>query len=123
MSATARRLHCHACCLALLVAGCGDIAKLPEQADTGSAPNYTYTGPTHLRYVGRYLANDSSHPVFKYFDADSTELRAPLSATDLKAVASVRITLVVRATTNLPVGDVTLVDQVRLPNVEYQTTS
>jgi len=35
----------------------------------------------------------------------------------------VKITLIVRTTTNLPVGNVTLVDQVRLPNVEYQTTS
>ena len=95
--------------------------QVPDAASV--APNYTYTGASQLRYVGRYLANTSSQPVFQYFDADGTQLTPPLSSSDLLAVASVKITLVVRTTTNLPVGNVTLVDQVRLPNVEYQTTS
>ena len=95
--------------------------QVPDAASV--APNYTYTGTAKLRYVGRYLANTALQPVFQYYDGAGTELHAPLVAGDLLAVASVKITLVVRTTTNLPVGNVTLVDQVRLPNVEYQTTS
>lgn len=85
------------------------------------APDYTYTGTPKLRYVGRYLANSAAQPVFEYLDADGTKLTTPLSSADLLAVASVKITLVVRATSSLAVGNITLVDQVRLPNVEYQS--
>ncbi len=95
--------------------------QVPDAASV--APNYTYTGTAKLRYVGRYLANTASQHVFQYYDGAGTELAVPLASGDLLAVASVKITLVVRTTTNLPVGNVTLVDQVRLPNVEYQTTS
>ena len=93
--------------------------------DAGSvAPNYTYTGTARLRYVGRYLvnANTPAEAVFKYFDSEGTELAAPLSNADLLAVASVKITLIVRSSSTLSHGNVTLVDQVRLPNVEYQST-
>ncbi len=94
--------------------------RLPDAASV--APNYTYTGTPKLRYVGRYLANTSAQPVFEYLDADGTLLPVPLSSADRRAVASVRITLIVKATTKLAVGETTLVDQVRLPNVDYQTT-
>ena len=93
------------------------------------APDYTYTGTPTLRYVGRYLANSTTppvQPVFEYLDSDGTQLSTPgtpLSSTDLLAVASVKIELVVRAASSLPVGNITLVDQVRLPNVEYQSPS
>ena len=91
--------------------------------DAGTiAPNYTYTGAAKLRYVGRYLANTNAQPVFQYVDDTGTTLPAPLSAADRLAVASVKITVVVRTTTKLPVGDVTLVDQVRLPNLDFQQT-
>ena len=91
---------------------------------TSVPPDYTYTGTPKLRYVGRYLANSTTppvQPVFEYLDADGTKLTTPLSSADLLAVASVKITLVVRATSSLSVGNITLVDQVRLPNVEYQS--
>ncbi len=94
--------------------------KTPDASSV--APDYTYTGPASLRYVGRYLANTSAQPVFQYFDDAGTELPVPVSAADRLAVNSVKITLVVRSTTHLPVGNVTLVDQVRLPNVDYQET-
>lgn len=98
------------------------IAEVRDPDASSVAPNYTYTGPARLRYVGRYLANTNAQPVFEYLDADGTLLPVPLSAADRLAVDSVRITLVVKATTTLPVGQTTLVDQVRLPNVDYQTT-
>ncbi len=92
--------------------------------DAGSvAPNYTYSGSPKIRYVGRYLANPPSQPVFEYFDDAGTKLTTPVSAADRLAISSVRITLAVRADTNLPNGTVTLEDQVRLPNVDYQATA
>jgi hypothetical protein len=87
------------------------------------APDYTYTGEPQLRYVGRYLANTPAQPVFEYFDDAGTRLTTPVSAEDQLAISSVRITLAVRASTKLPNGTVTLEDQVRLPNVDYQATA
>ncbi len=89
--------------------------------DSGSvAPNYTYTGPSSLRYVGQYVNNAVGQPIFDYYDVNNLKLTAPLSATGLLAVYSVQVTLVVRKQTTLPVRSVTLVNQVRLPNVDYQ---
>ncbi len=106
------------------VDGDNQILAATQAPDADSvAPDYTYSGPAKLRYVGRYLANAAAEPVFQYLDDAGTVLPTPLSADDLLAVASVRITLVVRSTTKLPVGNVTLQDQVRLPNVEYQSTA
>lgn len=99
------------------------LASMQAPDASSVAPDYTYTGPAKVRYVGRYLANTSAEPVFQYVDDAGTVLPTPLSADDLLAVSSVRITLVVRSTTHLPVGNVTLQDQVRLPNVEYQSTA
>lgn len=97
------------------------IASVTDPDAASVAPDYTYTGTAKLRYVGRYLANSPAQPVFEYVDADGTQLTTPLSSADLLAVASVKITLVVRAISSLSVGNITLVDQVRLPNVEYQS--
>ena len=89
--------------------------------DSGSvAPNYTYTGAAALRFVGRYVNNASSVPIFVYYDNAGTPLAAPLSSTDRLAVYSVKISLSIRKQTTLPVADTTLVNQVRLPNVDYQ---
>lgn len=97
------------------------IASVTTPDAASVAPDYTYTGTAKLRFVGRYLANSAAQPVFEYLDADGTQLTTPLSSADRLAVASVKITLVVRATSSLSVGNITLVDQVRLPNVEYQS--
>jgi hypothetical protein len=89
--------------------------------DTSSvAPDYTYTGTPTARYVGRYVANASNQPIFEYYDINGTKLTTPLNAAGLLAVYSVKITLVVRKQTTLPLRPVTLVNQVRLPNVDYQ---
>ena len=94
--------------------------------DAGSvSPNYTYTGTATPRYVGRYVTNTTSaQPIFQYFAQNSTTpMATPLSAADLLAVYSVKVTLVVRKQTTLPLRPVTLVNQVRLPNVDYQPPS
>ena len=99
--------------------------------DSGSvSPNYTYTGTAAPRYVGRFVTNTTTaQPIFQYFAQPdpvtgiARQLTAPLSATDLLAVYSVKVTLVVRKQTTLPLRPVTLVNQVRLPNVDYQPPS
>jgi hypothetical protein len=86
-------------------------------------PAYTYTGTPSQRFVGRYVANTVSQPIFRYFDSDGHELTAtPLSATDRLAVNSVQITLAIRRTTTFSIATTTLVNTVRLPNVDYQET-
>jgi hypothetical protein len=89
--------------------------------DAGSvAPNYTYTGTPTQRYVGRFVANATNQPLFEYYNANGAKLTTPLNAAGLLAVTSVRITLVVRKQTTLPLRPVTLVNRVRLPNVDFQ---
>jgi Tfp pilus assembly protein PilW len=84
------------------------------------APNYTYTGSPSLRFVGRYIANPVSQPIFEYYDINGAKLTTPLNAAGLLAVYSVKVTLSVRKQTTLPLRAVTVVNQVRLPNVDYQ---
>lgn len=99
-----------------------EIVSSSTAPDAASVPpNYTYTGTPKLRYVGRYLANPVGTAIFEYVDAAGTTMTFPLAAGDLLGIASVKITLMVRAASSLPVANVTLVDQVRLPNVEYQS--
>ena len=93
--------------------------------DAGSvSPNYTYTGTPVPRYVGRFVTNSTSPPVFSYYDTDGNQLPSgSLNAANLLAVYSVQVTLVVRKQTTLPLRPVTLVNRVRLPNVDYQPPS
>jgi type II secretory pathway pseudopilin PulG len=86
-------------------------------------PNYTYNGAATRRFVGRYVANTTAVPIFRYFDTNGNELTpAPLSASGRLAVNSVQITLSIRRSTTFPISDTTLVNTVRLPNVDYQLT-
>jgi hypothetical protein len=91
--------------------------------DAGSAPTYTYNnGPTHTRYVARYIANTAAQPILVYYDNNGTKLSTAggsLSASDLLAVYSVGINLNVRHTTNLRVAPTMLVNRVSLPNLDY----
>jgi len=93
--------------------------------DSGSvSPNYTYTGAASPRYVGRFVANPAAQPIFTYYDSTGGQLPSgSLSAANLLAIYSVKVTLVVRKQTTLPLRPITLVNQVRLPNVDYQPPS
>jgi len=93
--------------------------------DSGSvSPNYTYTGAAVPRYVGRFVTNSTSPAIFTYYDRNGTPLLGgTLSAANLLAIYSVKVTLVVRKQTTLPLRPITLVNQVRLPNVDYQPPS
>jgi hypothetical protein len=90
--------------------------------DAGSVPPaYTYTGPATRRFVGRYVANPAGRPIFRYLDANGNALGpTPLDADARLAVRAVRITLSIRRATSLPVAHTTLVNTVRLPNLDYQ---
>jgi len=95
-----------------------------QAPDAGSAPNYTYTGPKTVRFVGRYVANPVSRPIFRYFDDDRVELpNTPLSPADRLAVHSVRIELAIKRSQAYNVAYTTLMNQVRLPNVDYASSS
>jgi type II secretory pathway pseudopilin PulG len=89
-------------------------------------PNCTYTGSYVTRLVGKYVANPSSVPVFTYYydDANSvpTAFPAPsttLSAADRLLVNAVGITLAVKQSSSTNVPYTTLINRVRLPNVDY----
>ncbi|HEX4492531.1 MAG TPA: hypothetical protein VH914_15090 [Acidimicrobiia bacterium] len=90
-------------------------------ADAGSsAPNYTYTGAATVRLVGRYLANSAAAPLFTYLDDTGDALpNTPLNATDLLAVNAVQIELVVKKNVATPLNATTLLNTVRLPNLDY----
>jgi hypothetical protein len=103
--------------------------RLIEQvwdSDPGStAPNYTYntTTPT-VRLVGRYVANSSATPIFTYVDANDNPLApAPLSTTNRLAIKAVRIALVVYKDSAFNGHATTLVNRVRLPNVDYNAVA
>lgn len=99
------------------------IEEVVKPGVTSVPPAYVYTGTPTRRFVGRYVANATSQPIFRYYDTNGNELTAtPLSATDRLAVYSVRITLAIRRATTLPIANTTLVNTVRLPNVDYQET-
>ena len=92
----------------------------------GTPPSCTYTGSYSTRLVGKYVANPASLPVFTYYydDASGNPLafttgQTPLSATNRLLVNAIGITLAIRATTNYNVPYTTLINRVRLPNVDY----
>jgi len=103
-------------------------SRLIEQvwtADSGSqAPNYTYTGTPIIRLVGRYVANTAAKPLFTYLDSNGNTLtNTPLNATDLLAVKAVQIQLIVKRTTATTLNPTTLLNRVRLANLDYNSAS
>lgn len=93
--------------------GSYDVHEDSTQADAGSAPNWTYTGPAVTRIDGRYV--DDSTPIFTYYDAAGAVLPAPVS--DLVDIESVGILLTTRVTPTGP--PTTLLVRVHLRNVDY----
>jgi hypothetical protein len=99
-------------------------SRLIEQvwtADAGTtSPNYTYTGTSTVRLVGRYVANNAAKPLFQYLDSSGNVLpNTPLSATDLLAIKAVQIQLIVKKTTASPLNATTIINRVRLANLDY----
>ncbi len=91
---------------------------------SSSAPNYTYTGVAKIRLVGRYVANTTAEPIFTYYDDDGNVLGPyPLDATDRLAIKSVGIELKVKRTTTYNDKATTVVNRVRLPNLDYNAVA
>ncbi len=96
-------------------------------ADTGGTPpNCVYSVAPSTRLLGKYVANPTTSPVFTYYydDASGNPVAFPQTSTPLVAanrllVNAVGITLSARQSTNFNVPYTTLVNRVRLPNVDY----
>lgn len=89
-------------------------------------PACTYTGSYATRLIGKYVANPSSVPVFTYYydDVNSVPTAFPAPATTLSAadrllVNAVGITLAVKQSSTPNIPYTTLINRVRLPNVDY----
>jgi len=103
----------------------------PPHCQYGTASGGVYTGTYTTRLVGKYIVNGSSNcvtpdPVFVYWYDDASGNPAyfpttstPLVATDRLQVNAVGITFAVRQSTNYKVPCATLVNRVRLANVDY----
>jgi len=83
-----------------------------------------YTGTPEIRVVGRYVAEED---VFTYFGPDDPDtpgseppLTLPLSAAELLEIEAVEVNLSIRKTSNASLPPTTLINRVRLPNVDYQ---
>jgi type II secretory pathway pseudopilin PulG len=105
----------------------------------GTPPSCSYSVAPTTRLVGTYIANPSTSPIFTYYYDDASGNPAcfvngasplnpacpsggsvmPLSAANRLQVNAVSITLSVRQSTNFNVPYTTLINRVRLPNVEY----
>ena len=92
----------------------------------GSPPNCAYTGaPPRRGSWGNSWRTPVRRPIFTYYyDNGATDVAfsasaTPLSAADLLLVNGVGVRLSIRKDTNYTVADTTLVNKVRLPNVDY----
>jgi prepilin-type N-terminal cleavage/methylation domain-containing protein len=103
------------------------IEEVTQPNDGVSPPNcgdYTQYEP-RTRLVGQYVANASDEPIFTYYYDNGgvptafTTADTPLDAADLLLVNAVGIELAIRKDTNLWVAHTTLMNRVRLPNVNY----
>jgi type II secretory pathway pseudopilin PulG len=105
----------------------------------GTPPNCVYSVTPVTRLVGTYVANPTTSPVFTYYYDDATgtprcfangaspanpvcDVGAsvlPLSAANRLQVNAIGITFSIRQSTNYMVPYTTLINRVRLPNVDY----
>jgi type II secretory pathway pseudopilin PulG len=93
--------------------------------DVGSIPPaYTYTGAPAVRFVGKYVYNGATQPIFTYYDGNGAVLGpTPLSAANMLAVKSIGIQFLVRKTVSNYLPATTLVNRVTLPNLYYNPGS
>jgi hypothetical protein len=102
------------------------IQKLtPPDKPITDPPTYN-NGPTKVRFVGRYVTNGPSAPMFSYYDVDGAAVGTPgipLSDAQKILVRSVGIDLHVRKATAQAIPSTDLVTRVRLPNVFYSVQS
>lgn len=83
-------------------------------ADPGSAPNWTYTGASHIQFTGKYV-NTAAAPLFTYFDQNGNQLTSPVSS--LTSIKSVTITLTTQVTPQS--APTTIATTLNIRNVDY----
>lgn len=99
-----------------------ELVETIQQPDLPNADPPTYgTYAPKVRYVGQYVANPVSEPIFTYYDLAGNLLTLPATPTqtELNQIAVVKVKLMVRKSTSLKVGFVTIENRVRLPNIIY----
>ena len=101
---------------------------IPPDA-TSIPPAYTYNAtPPKIRFVGQYLNNGPDKPPFVYYGEDGGLLAMDPVCSCLNdegrlSVRAVGVTFSIRHTTSLEVAPTTLVNRVRLPNLDYNEES
>jgi hypothetical protein len=79
------------------------------------------SSPTVTRVLGYYVP--ATGPIFSFFDDSTTTptqlTSTPLSAADLLRVGQIQVTLTIQKPTNINVPGSTVINQVRMPNVDY----
>ena len=113
----------------VFVDGTNQFVEQTVAPNAGSCPNCTYTGTGTTRVVGRWVANPTTQPIFRFFDGTGAQVAAPLSdpleAGDpaelaiLRTIESVEVNLSIRRTQTIGSKGTTLINRVRLPNVDY----
>jgi type II secretory pathway pseudopilin PulG len=96
----------------------------PDQPVT-DPPTYI-VGPAKVRFVGRYVINGPSAPMFAYYDVTGAKVGTPgLPLTDPQKilVRTVGIDLQVKKATGQAIPSTNIVTRVRLPNVFYNVQS
>jgi hypothetical protein len=81
------------------------------------------TANKKTRFVGRYVVNDATHPLFTYFDVGGAVLSSGasgLSATQLLQVRSVQVNLLVSKTHAYSASTTAMENTVGLPNIAFQ---
>ncbi len=94
---------------------------------TGSPPdNCVYpTNPSSSRSIGTYVVNPSTQPLFTYFydnagtQAAFAPTATPLSTANRLVVNGVGLNVMVNKRSNSTVASAALVNQVRLPNLDF----
>ncbi len=106
---------------------------LSDTTSTDAPPTCTYPSTASsykTRLVGKYVANPSNEPVFTYYydDATGAPTAFPQSATqtstglapsDMLLVDEVGLTLAIREANSYSAPYTTLVNRVRMPNIDY----
>jgi prepilin-type N-terminal cleavage/methylation domain-containing protein len=113
----------------VFVDGTNQFVEQTVAPNAGSCPNCTYTGTGTTRVVGRWVANPTTQPIFSFFNGLGNPVAAPLGdpleASDpaelplLRSIESVEVNLSIRRTQTIGSKGTTLINRVRLPNVDY----
>lgn len=97
------------------------VEELTKPDATSVPPAWTYSGAPAVRFVGKYVVNSGTQPIFTYYDSAGAVLGpTPLSAANMLAIKAVGVQFVVRRSASNYLPPTTVVNRVTLPNIYYQ---